>query len=66
MSKHTRRNRLPAFKAKVALAAIQGEQTLAELAQRTTFTPRRSPSGKRSFYRGGTAERKVMITATTR
>ena len=33
MSKRTRRNHNPAFKAKVALAAIKGEKTLAELAQ---------------------------------
>lgn len=32
MSKRTRRNHSPAFKAKVALAAIKGEKTLAELA----------------------------------
>jgi transposase-like protein len=33
MSKRTRRNHSPVFKAKVALAAIKGEKTLAELAQ---------------------------------
>jgi transposase len=33
MSKRTRRNHSPAFKAKVALAAIKGEKTLAELTQ---------------------------------
>jgi transposase-like protein len=33
MSRRTRRNHRPAFKAKVALAAIKGEKTLAELAQ---------------------------------
>jgi len=33
MSKRTRRNHSPTFKAKVALAAIKGEKTLAELAQ---------------------------------
>ena len=33
MSKRTRRTHSPAFKAKVALAAIKGEKTLAELAQ---------------------------------
>ncbi len=33
MTKRTRRNHNPAFKAKVALAAIKGEKTLAELAQ---------------------------------
>ena len=33
MTRRVRRNDPPAFKAKVALAAIKGEQTLAELAQ---------------------------------
>ena len=32
MSRRTRRNHSPAFKAKVALAAVKGEKTLAELA----------------------------------
>jgi transposase len=33
MTKRTRRTHAPAFKAKVALAAIKGEKTLAELGQ---------------------------------
>ncbi len=33
MTKRTRRNHSPAFKAKVALAAIKGEKTLTELVQ---------------------------------
>jgi transposase len=33
MTKRPRRNHTPAFKAKVALAALKGEKTLAELAQ---------------------------------
>ena len=33
MTKRTRRNHSPAFKAKVALAAVKGEKTLGELAQ---------------------------------
>ena len=33
MTRRPRRNHTPAFKAKVALAAIKGEKTLSELAQ---------------------------------
>ena len=33
MTKRSRRAHSPAFKAKVALAAVKGEKTLAELAQ---------------------------------
>ena len=33
MSRRARRNHTPAFKAKVALAAIRGQNTVAELAQ---------------------------------
>ena len=39
MTKRTRRNHSPAFKAKVALAAVKGEKTLAELAQQFDVQP---------------------------
>jgi len=39
MSKRLRGNQSPAFKTKVALAAVQGEKTLAELAQRYDVHP---------------------------
>lgn len=39
MAKRTRRDHSPAFKAKVALAAIQGHRTLAELAQQFDVHP---------------------------
>ena len=63
MSKRPRRNHSPAFKAKVALAAVKGEKTLAELAQQYDVHPNlinqwrsRLLEGKRSFFptfRGG-------------
>jgi transposase-like protein len=39
MSKRTRRNHGAAFKAKVAVEAVKGEQTLSELAQRFQVHP---------------------------
>ena len=39
MARRTRRTHSPAFKAKVALAAIKGEKTLAELAQQFDVHP---------------------------
>lgn len=39
MSRRPRRNHSPAFKAKVALAAVKGEKTLAELAQQFDVHP---------------------------
>ena len=39
MTKRTRRNHSPAFKAKVALAARKGEKTPAELAQLPAVHP---------------------------
>jgi transposase len=39
MSKRPRRNHAAGFKAKVALAAVRGEQTIAEIAQRHDVHP---------------------------
>lgn len=39
MTKRPRRNHSPAFKAKVALAAIRGEKTMIELAQQFDVHP---------------------------
>jgi transposase len=39
MSKRPRRNHSPTFKAKVALAAVKGDKTLAELAQQFDVHP---------------------------
>ena len=39
MMRRARRNHSPAFKAKVALAAIRGEKTMSELAQQFDVHP---------------------------
>jgi len=39
MSRRPRRNHTPTFKAKVTLAALRGEKTLAELAQQYDVHP---------------------------
>jgi len=39
MSKRSRRDHAPAFKAKVALEALKGEQTIIELSQRFQVHP---------------------------
>ena len=45
MSKRPRRNHSAAFKAKVALAAVKGDKTVAEIAQQYEVHPTRSPTG---------------------
>ena len=46
MTRRTRRNHSPAFKAKVALAALKGDKTLAELAQQYDIHPNQITSWK--------------------
>jgi hypothetical protein len=41
MSRRARRNHSPAFKAKVALAAVKGDRTIASWRSISTFTPTR-------------------------
>jgi transposase-like protein len=50
MTRQPRRNHTPAFKAKVALAAIKGEKALAELVQQFDVHAR-SRSGRLSFWK---------------
>ena len=49
MTKRTRRNHSPAFKAKVALAAVKGEKTLAELAQQFDVHPNQITTWRRDY-----------------
>ena len=39
MSRRPRRNHIPAFKAKVALAAVKGDRTIAQLAEQFDVHP---------------------------
>ncbi len=52
MSRRTRRNHSPAFKAKVAMAAIEGEKTLAELAQLHEVHPTQITAWKAQLVEG--------------
>ena len=52
MTKRTRRNHTPAFKAKVALAAIKGEKTLADLALQFDVHPNQITSWKAQLLEG--------------
>ncbi len=55
MSRRPRRNHTPAFKAKVALAAIKGDRTLAQLAQQLDVHPNQITSWKAQLE-GGAAD----------
>jgi transposase len=52
MSRRARRNHTPAFKAKVALAAINGEMTLSELAQLFDVHPNQITAWKAQLQEG--------------
>ena len=55
MKRRTRRNHTPAFKAKVALAAIKGERTIAQLAEQYEVHPNQVTSWK-TRLEGGAAD----------
>ena len=55
MSRRPRRNHTPAFKAKVALAAVKGERTLAQLAEQFDVHPNQITSWKAQLE-GGAAD----------
>lgn len=52
MRRRPRRNHTPAFKAKVALAAIKGEKTLADLAQQFDVHPNQITQWKGQLLEG--------------
>ena len=55
MSRRVRRNHTPAFKAKVALAAVKGDRTLAQLAEQFDVHPNQITSW-RAQLEGGAAD----------
>ena len=52
MTRRKRRNHSPAFKAKVALAAVKGERTLAELADQFDVHPNQIQDWKKRLIDG--------------
>jgi len=52
MSRRPRRNHAPAFKAKVALAAVKGEMTLAQLAEHFDVHPNQITQWKGQLQEG--------------
>ena len=56
MTRRTRRNHTPAFKAQVALAALKSDKTLAELAQQYDIHPNQITDWKRQL-----TERAVQV-----
>ena len=55
MSRRARRNHTPAFKAKVALAAVKGDRTIAQLAEQFDVHPNQVTSWKAQLE-GGAAD----------
>jgi transposase-like protein len=54
MTRRSRRNHSPAFKAKVALASLKGEETLAQLAERFDVHPNQITQWRAQLLDGAT------------
>ena len=65
MQRRPRRNHTPAFKAKVALAAVKGDRTIAQLAEQFDIHPNQITSWKAQLE-GGAADVSVLAAATER
>ena len=55
MTRRKRRNHTPAFKANVALAALKGERTLADLAEQFDLHPNQIQDWKKRWVEGADA-----------
>ncbi len=71
MTRRPRRNHTATFKAKVALAALKGDKTLAELSQQSDVHPNqitdwktRLQEGAIGFFGEGKAEEQVKVDVT--
>ena len=65
MTRRPRRNHTPAFKAKVALAAVKGEKTLAELAQQFDIHPNQITQWKAQLLDGASRRCSASESAAT-
>ena len=64
MNKSTRRNHSAAFKAKIALEALKGDQTVAEIAAKHGIHPTLVNEGKRTLTQGATGIFKRGVSRT--
>lgn len=55
MARRPRRNHSPAFKAKVALAAVRGEKTMSELAEQFDVHPNQIATWREQLLEGATS-----------